>query len=152
MTNTLTLRSLDIPSIHKFGLGFDSMFNDLMRVSQQQTNPNYPPYNIWKKNDTEFGIEIAVAGFSEGDINIQLDNRVLTVTGSKTKDLDKPESDEVEYVHRGISARNFERTFTLAEHVEVVSATVKDGILDIDLELRLPEEKKPKQIAITYTK
>ena len=144
MTN-LTLRSLDIPSIHKFGIGFDSMFDELNRIHNQQTQTNYPPYNIVKVSEDNFLIELAVAGFSEGEVDIKLENRVLTIKGTKT-------STDVEYLHKGISNRDFFREFTLAEFVEVASAVQKDGILTINLERIIPEEKKPKSIAITYTK
>jgi molecular chaperone IbpA len=151
MTRELNLRALDIPSIHKFGIGFDNIFDELMRVNAKQTNTNYPPYNIVKHNEDSFAIEIAVAGFREGDINITLEKNVLTIKGEQTQDLDELEK-EVEYVHRGISARNFNRTFTLADHVEVVGAKAENGILVIALERQVPEEQKPKTIAITYEK
>ena len=144
MTKTLTLRSLDIPSIHKFGIGFDNMFEELMRLNAQgQTN--YPPYNVVKLTEDKFNIEVACAGFAEGEIEINLDNRVLTVTGNKVvQDI------VVDYLHKGISDRGFIREFTIAEHVEVIGAIMKDGILTINLERIVPEEKKPKSIAITY--
>jgi molecular chaperone IbpA len=145
MTNTLTLRSLDIPSIHKFGIGFDTMLDELMRINNQQNQTNYPPYNIVKLTEDNFLIEIAVAGFSEGEIDINLDNRVLTIKGTKATSAN-------EYLHKGISDRDFVREFTLAEYVEVAYAVQKDGILTINLERIIPEEKKPKTIAITYTK
>jgi molecular chaperone IbpA len=145
MTKTLSLRSLDIPSIHKFGIGFDNMFDELMRINSQQSL-NYPPYNIVKNTEDSFDIEVAVSGFSEGEIEVNLDNRVLTVKGQKKEDL------VAEYLHKGISTRDFVREFTLAEHVEVINASQKDGILTINLERIVPEEKKPKAIAISYTK
>lgn len=151
MTRELTLRTLDIPSIHKFGIGFDNMLEELLRVNQQQANTNYPPYNIVKQDEDHFAIEIAVAGFREGDINITVEKNILTIKGEQVQDLDE-DVKEVEYVHRGISARNFVRTFTLADHVEVVGATVENGILRIDLERKVPEEQKPKTVAITYNK
>ena len=145
MTKTLSLRSLDIPSITKFGIVFDNLFDDLTRITNQQSL-NYPPYNIVKTSEDEFHIEVAVAGFSEGEIEINLDNRLLTIKGSKATEP------EAEYLHKGISNRNFLREFTLAEHVEVASAGQKDGILTINLVRIIPEEKKPKAIAINYTK
>ena len=151
MTRELTLRSLDIPSIHKFGIGFDSILDELMRVNAQQTNTNYPPYNIVKHSEDAFAIELAVAGFREGDINITLEKNILTIKGQQTESLDELEK-EVEYVHRGISARNFDRVFTLADYVEVISAKAENGILTIELERQVPEEQKPKTVAITYTK
>ena len=145
MTRTLTLRSLDIPSVHKFGIGFDNMFDELMRMNSQQSQ-NYPPYNVVKLTDDNFYIEVATAGFSEGEIDIQLDNRLLTIKGSKKREDAIPE-----YLHQGISNKDFVREFTLAEHVEVSNALIKDGILTVFLERKIPEERKPKTIAITYT-
>jgi molecular chaperone IbpA len=151
MTRELTLRTLDIPSIHKFGIGFDSILDELMRVNAQQANTNYPPYNIVKHSEDAFAIELAVAGFREGDINITLEKNVLTIKGEQTVKLDELEKD-VEYLHRGISARNFDRTFTLADYVEVIGAKAENGILSIELERQVPEEQKPKTVAITYKK
>jgi molecular chaperone IbpA len=151
MTRELTLRTLDIPSIHKFGIGFDSILDELMRVNAQQTNTNYPPYNIVKHSEDAFAIELAVAGFREGDIKITLEKNVLTVKGEQTLSIDELEK-EVEYVHRGISARNFDRIFTLADYVEVIGAKAENGILTIELERQVPEEQKPKTVAITYNK
>jgi molecular chaperone IbpA len=148
MTRELTLRSLDIPTIHRFGIGFDTMIDELMRMNATQTNTNYPPYNIVKETEDRFAIEVAVAGFSEGEVSIELENRVLTIAGNKIHDLDNPK----EYLHRGISNRNFVREFTLAEHVEVKSATNENGVLTIQLERLVPEEHKPKKIAISYNK
>lgn len=148
MTRTLSLRSLDIPQIHKFGIGFDNMFDELMRVTNQG-NTNYPPHNVIKTGEDTVVIEVAVAGFSEEEIELNLDNRTLTITGTKIEASDPV---NYEYLHRGLSGRNFTQHFTLAEHVEVVDAIVKNGILTINLERKVPDEKKPKKIAITYTK
>jgi molecular chaperone IbpA len=149
MTNskTLTLRSFDVPQLHKFGIGFDSLFDDLMRVSNLQSNSNYPPHNVIKTGDDTVTIEVAVAGFAEGEIDIALEKRLLTIAGARKR----AEDDTYEYLHRGISSRDFKHTFTLAEHVEVKNATIKDGILAVQLERLVPEEAKPKTIAITYT-
>jgi molecular chaperone IbpA len=148
MTNTLTLRSFDIPSIHKFAVGFDGVFDEILRLSAQQKDTNYPPYNIVKHSENKFVIELAVAGFKDGDITVTLDKNTLTIEGSQSVDLDT----NVEYLHRGISARNFTRTFTLADHVEVVDAVVTNGIMGITLERLVPAELQPKKIAITYNK
>jgi molecular chaperone IbpA len=148
MTRELTLRSLDIPSIHKFAVGFDNIFDELSRINQQQSSTNYPPYNIVKRSEDNFVIELAVAGFNEGDISITIEKNVLTITGEQTA----TDGEEVEYLHRGISARNFTRTFTLAEHVEVAGASAENGILRIELERQVPEEQKPKTVAIKYQK
>lgn len=143
MTKTLTFRSLDIPQLHKFGIGFEPMLDELLRVtSQQQTN--YPPHNILKIDENNFKIELAVAGFAEGEIDIHVEKNVLTITGGTTREA------EGEYISQGISMRDFERSFTLAEYVEVTGAKVVNGILVINLERIVPDEKKPKAIAITY--
>jgi len=146
MTKTLTLRTFDIPQLHKFGIGFDSLFDDLMRVSSQHKDSNYPPHNVIKTGDQTSAIEVAVAGFSEGEIEISLDKRVLTIAGSrKTQD-----NEQWEYLHRGISSRDFRHAFTLAEHVIVKDAVIRNGILSVHLEREIPLEARPKTIAITY--
>ena len=144
---TLTLRALDIPTIHKFGVGFDQMFDELMRATSRQST-NYPPHNILKIDENNFVIQLAVAGFSQGDIDIQVEGQVLSITGSTNKDNQYG----AEYLIQGISMRDFERTFTLAEHVEVKNASVTNGILSIELERIIPIEKMPKKIDITYKK
>lgn len=148
MTKTLTLRTFDIPQLHKFGIGFDSMFDELMRVTSQQTNSNYPPHNVIKTGDNTLIIEVAVAGFAEGEIDIQVEKNSLTIKGQQLRDMDA----DWEYLHRGISSRDFTQSFTLADHVEVKSASITNGILSIFLEREIPEEAKPKSIAITYNK
>jgi molecular chaperone IbpA len=148
MTNTLTLRSFDIPSIHKFAVGFDGVFDEILRLSNQQKDNNYPPYNIVKHSDNKFVIELAVAGFKDGDITVTVDKNLLTIEGAQALELNS----NVEYLHRGISARNFARTFTLADHVEVVDAVVTNGIMGITLERVVPEELQPKKIAISFNK
>ena len=147
MTKTLHLRSFDIPAFNKFGIGFENLFDDLQRVTQIQSSTNYPPHNVIKTGDNTVTIEVAVAGFAEGEIDISLDQRLLTITGNKKREADA----EREYLHRGISSRDFKQTFPLAEHVEVKGAAVKDGILTVYLEREIPESAKPKAIAITYT-
>jgi len=149
MTNrTLTLRALDIPTVHKFGIGFDSMLDELMRVSSQ-TNSNYPPHNVIKSGENSVIIEVAVAGFDEGEINITVESNTLNIEGTR-------EVDEIplnyEYLHRGLGRRNFTQSFRLAEHVEVKDASVKNGILTVYLEREIPEDQLPKQIAIKYNK
>jgi molecular chaperone IbpA len=146
MTKTLTLRSFDIPQLHKFGIGFDNMFDELMRVTSQQTNSNYPPHNVIKTGENTVTIEVAVAGFAEGEIDISLEKRVLSIAGARKS----AEDADHEYMHRGISSRDFRHSFTLAEHVEVKTASIRNGILSVYLERTVPEEAKPKAIAITY--
>jgi molecular chaperone IbpA len=147
MTKTLHLRSFDIPAFNKFGIGFENLFDDLQRVTQTQSSTNYPPHNVIKTGDDTVTIEVAVAGFAEGEIDIALDKHLLTITGTKKREDDA----DHEYLHRGISSRDFKQTFPLAEHVEVNGATIRDGILTVLLERKVPESAKPKSIAITYT-
>lgn len=147
MTN-LQLRSIDIPQLHRYGVGFDSMFDrieEIMRTNSQHQS-NYPPYNMIKYNDNRYAIEIAVAGFKQGEVSIEVKENQLSIEGKQAEVVD----DSREFVHRGISGRDFVRVFTLAEHVEVIGARQENGILVIDLERQIPEEKKPKQVAITY--
>jgi molecular chaperone IbpA len=149
MTKTLTLRSFDIPAIHKFGIGFDNMFDELMRVSAQQSNTNYPPYNIVQVNEDEYVISVAVAGFAHEDLSVTKDKKVLIIEGKRAADTD--ETEEVNYLHKGISERNFRREFQLADHVEISNAHLELGILNVRLKREVPEDAKPKTIAISYT-
>ena len=146
----LHLKSLDIPSIHKFGIGFDSIFADLNRLAQAPRGDNYPPYNIVKHDVDNYSIELALAGFKKEDISIEVDQQQLLIK-SKLKDADE-DIVELEYLHKGISARHFERSFTLAEHVFVQDAKMTDGILKVILERQLPEELKPRTIDISSDK
>lgn len=140
----LGLRSVDIPSIYKFAIGFDHVLDDLMRHAEVSNQSNYPPFNVCMTADGKYFIEIAIAGFSEGEINVNLNDRMLVVTGTKSVDS------SIEYLHRGISSRDFQRQFMLQEYVEVLSATVKNGILKIALEQQIPEHKKPRSIKLDY--
>ena len=144
MSRTLTLRSLDIPAIHKFGIGFDSMVDELMRITEHQQT-NYPPYNILKIDENQFSIELAVAGFAEGEVSIQVERQVLRIRGHR-----QPVETPLEYVYKGISDRTFSREFTLAEHVEVTGAEMKNGILTINLVKIIPESHAPKNIDINF--
>jgi molecular chaperone IbpA len=124
------------------------LFDQLNRTFASGKSENtYPPHNVVKLDDTHYVIEVAVAGFAEDEIDVELKENVLTVKGEQNKD-----QEEIEYLHKGISARNFVRTFPLAEHIEVRGATVKNGILAVALEQVIPEEDKPKKIQITFAK
>jgi molecular chaperone IbpA len=117
------------------GLDIDKFF------ALNTTTPAYPPYNIVKIDDDKVVLEFAVAGFKKDDISIVTEKNVLSIKGEKS-------SDERTYLHKGIAARKFARSFTLPEYFEVESAGYEDGILYIDLIRNIPEEKKPKQISI----
>jgi molecular chaperone IbpA len=148
MTNTLTLRSLDLPAITRFGVGFESLFDDLIRKTEYQNNQTYPPYNLIQKDADNFLIELALAGFREDDIDVQLESNQLSITGEKIKDLEEKEA-KPEYIVRGISSKSFVRKFTLAEHIQVQSASFVDGILSVALTRIVPDEKKPRKILLS---
>ena len=150
MTKTLTLRTFDIPAIHKFGIGFDNLFDDLMRVNAQQSNNNYPPYDIVQINDDEYMISLAVAGFGHDNLSITKDKKFLIIEGKHSRENMDDEDLTTKYLHKGISERSFRREFQLADHVEISNAHLELGILNVHLKREVPEEAKPKTIAITY--
>ncbi len=122
-------------------VGFDQIFNRLEQAVD--AGNGYPPYNIERTDETHYVISVAVAGFADKDLNVEVRDGVLTVVG-KREDADKAQS----YLYQGIAGRAFERRFQLAEHVEVRAAKLQNGLLHIDLERVVPEEKKPRRIAI----
>jgi len=138
------LPKIDTLTLSKALVGFDRVFNTFESRFAQQMNSNYPPHNIIRIDDTNYLIEIAVAGFEKSEINIEVQQDQLTITGEK----DKTDVPEMEYLYRGLSSRNFVRQFSLAEHIVVNSATFNNGILSIQLERIVPEEKKPRIIEI----
>jgi len=150
MTKTLTLRSFDLPAIHKFGIGFDNLFDDLMRLNAQQSNTNYPPYDIVQISDDEYMISLAVAGFGPDNLSVTKDKKILVVEGKHSRETVENEDATAKYLHKGISERSFRREFQLADHVEISNAHLELGILGIHLKREVPEEAKPKAIAITY--
>ena len=144
---TFRLNHLDIPNIHKFGIGFDSIFEDIHRLASVTGKDNYPPYNVIKIDDDHFFIELALAGIPRDALDIEVDQNQLTIS------TDKAEYDEeLEYLQKGISQRGFSRSFTLADHVVVKGADMIDGVLKISLERQLPEELKPRKIDISSAK
>jgi molecular chaperone IbpA len=134
--------------MHRNAIGFDQLFDQLHRTTGSKVD-NYPPHNIIQYDENHHAIEIAIAGFVEDELSIELKDNILTIAGEQEP---QPEIEGTVYIHKGISNRDFTRTFTLAEHVEVKSAIVKNGILTISLERNIPEEKQPKQIAIKFAK
>jgi molecular chaperone IbpA len=151
MTKTLTLRSFDIPTLTKFGIGFDNMFDELMRVSAQQSSTNYPPYDIVQINEDEYMISMAVAGFGHDNLSVTKDKKFLIVEGKHSRETVENEDATTKYLHKGISERSFRREFQLADHVEISNAHLELGILSVHLKREVPEDAKPKTIAITYT-
>jgi molecular chaperone IbpA len=142
------VNSLDIPGISKFAVGFDRMFDELTKTAGSLNGTNYPPYNIIKSGENTYVIEVAVAGFEESELDVEVKDSELIVKGEKQS----REEDGPEYLHQGIAYRNFLRTFALAENVEVQGASVKNGVLAVTLEHIVPESAKPKKIAITFQK
>jgi|TARA_R100001463_G_scaffold136117_1_gene200753 molecular chaperone IbpA len=122
-------------------VGFDGIFDQLSALPKFDI-PNYPPYNIKKIDKDKYQLEMALAGFSKDDIEVEVKENTLTIS---VKPSDKKEES---FVHRGIAQRAFKRQWTLIEHLEVKNAHFKDGVLIIDMKLNLPEEKKPRTINI----
>ena len=137
------ITTLDLPQLYRNSIGLDSIFDSLLGTMEHNQS-NYPPYNIVKSDDDNYTIELAIAGFGQGDIDIQVKEGELIIKGEKSED------EESQYLHHGIGTRKFTRTFNLAEYVEVKSADVENGILKIALERNIPEAMKPKSIAINY--
>jgi molecular chaperone IbpA len=139
------LTTLDLPHFHRATIGFDRMFNELERQFANSPNGNgYPPYNIAQINDDEYMISVAVAGFGMDNLSITKDGDTLKIEGTAPKG-----DEDVNYLHKGIGGRNFRREFTLADHVNVNTANLELGMLNIHLVRELPEALKPKTIKIT---
>jgi len=132
----------DTNALNRALIGFDRILHDFENRAQHSTT-NYPPYNVIKHNDDSFEIEVAVAGFDREDITIEVDQGQLRIRGQRTE-----QESEHQYLHRGLAARDFERTFTLAEHIIVGDAELTNGILSVKLTREVPEALKPRMIAI----
>ena len=135
-------------SLRPFSVGFDSIFDEFDRMleSTERYSTNYPPYNIKRVNDTDYRIEVALAGYDKDDIEVELKDSALTVR-NKTKEQTVDEKGNG-VIHKGISTRQFERAFTISEDIKVKDAELKNGLLNIDLERIVPDEKKPRLIDI----
>ena len=145
----MTSKDLSIfNSLRPFSIGFDDMFEQFesMLGNGGLVQSNYPPYNIRKAGNDRYAIELAVAGFGKDDVEVEFEDNLLTV---KTKKVDKTvEKDGDEIIHKGISQRSFSRSFTIADDVKVNGAELKDGLLTINCEKIVPEQKKKKLIPI----
>jgi len=139
------MRTLDLNPLYRSIVGFDRMASLLDAASNAATTQGYPPYNIEQIDENNYRIELAVAGFGEDDLDIELHENVLTVTGRKSE---SEEDSGKNYVHRGIAERAFERSFHLADHVAVGKAGLSHGMLVIELKRELPEALKPRKIEI----
>lgn len=138
------MRRLDLTPLYKTSIGFDHLASVLDQLSGLETENGFPPYNIERLGENAYRISMAVAGFGEGDLNVEVKEGMLNVRGEK-----KGDDRAHQYIHQGIAARNFERRFRLAEYVEVSGATLENGLLHIDLKRELPEAMKPRTISIT---
>jgi len=135
-------------SLKPFSVGFDSIFEEFDRMldSTERYNSNYPPYNICKLNDNDYKIEVALAGYSKDDIELELKENTLTVRNKPKEKVINGDNNGV--IHKGISTRQFERAFTISEDIKVKNAELNNGLLNIDLERIVPEEKKSRLIEI----
>jgi len=134
----------DTNALNRALLGFDVLFNDFERRFQNQVSNNYPPYNIVKTGDNTYKLEVAVTGFEKTEITVEVDNDQLIVKGQRATTDWPGES----YLHRGLASRDFNRIWPLAEHIEVGDASIKNGVLTIDLERIVPESMKTRTISI----
>ena len=139
------MRHVDFSPLYRSTVGFDRLFSMLDSLAQPEGGQSYPPYNIERTGDDAYRISMAVAGFSDEDISIEAHRNVLTVKGEKNENA---EQDGGEVLYRGIASRAFERRFQLADFVEVQGAELRNGLLHIDLKREIPEEMKPRKIAI----
>jgi molecular chaperone IbpA len=137
--------AFDFAPFRRSTVGFDRLFDMLENSTTSQTQENYPPFDLIKLGDNEYRIELAVAGFKPGEIDITAQQNVLLVSGKKSEESENRGQD---YVYRGIATRSFERRFALADHIQVRGADLKDGLLAIELVREIPEAMKPRKIDI----
>ena len=149
MTQVSRFDTNSLAQLNRALVGFDRLFDGFESRFANQLATNYPPHNVVKIDETRYAIEIAVAGFKRHEINVEIEQEVITVRG----DCETPnESTSRQYLHRGLSSRNFERSWQLAEHMVVEGAEMKDGILTVSLKYVIPEEKKARVIDIVEVK
>ena len=141
--------AFDFAPYRRSTVGFDRLFDMLENNSFGQAQENYPPFDLIKTGDNEYRIELAVAGFKPGELDITAHDSVLIVSGRKGEEGGEGgESGGGDYIYRGIANRSFERRFALADHIKVTGADIKDGLLVIDLVREIPESMKPRKIDI----
>jgi len=137
------MTTLDLTPLYRSSIGFDRFGSLLDAALQEKSSAGYPPYNIEALDENQYAITLAVAGFKQSELDIQTENGVLTVRGSKEN-----ENGSQNFLHKGIAQRSFERKFNLADHVEVVNANLVDGLLNVELVREIPDAMKPKSISI----
>ncbi len=140
------MRHVDFSPLYRSTVGFDRLFTMLDSLAQPEGGQTYPPYNIERTGEDSYRISMAVAGFSDEEISIEAHRNVLTIKGERKNETNGEGS---ELLYRGIASRAFERRFQLADHVDVTGANLKNGLLHIDLKRNIPEELKPRKIAIS---
>ena len=140
--------AFDFAPYRRSTVGFDRLFDMLENSSVGQSQENYPPFDLIKKGENDYTIQLAVAGFKPDEIDITAQQNVLIVSGRKNEESGEKGSD---YIYRGIATRSFERRFALADHIQVKGADMKDGLLSIELVREIPEAMKPKKINIGAT-
>jgi molecular chaperone IbpA len=140
------MRTFDLAPLYRSTVGFDRLFSMLDQLGGVDATPSYPPYNIERTGENAYRITVAVAGFVEPELSIELKENTLTIRGEKQA---KNGEKSVDVLYQGIAARAFERRFQLADHVEVKGATLANGLLHVDLVREIPETMKPRQIPIT---
>ncbi|MEG1855939.1 MAG: Hsp20 family protein [Acinetobacter sp.] len=138
------MSNVSLTPLFRRSIGFDRL-NDLFDYAMQSDTPNYPPYNIEKTGDHHYRIVVATAGFAEEELMINLENQVLTILG---KPAEERTDNTIEFLHKGIARRSFKLSLRLDEHIEVQHADYENGLLKIDLQRIIPEEKLPRQIPI----
>lgn len=148
------LTRFDTNSLNKALVGFDRIFDNFETRFANQINQSYPPYNIEKIGENNYQIVLAVAGFSREEVSVEVDQDQLIIRGEKADPLFDATGNhkEPEYLHRGLAFRNFERRFTLAEHMEIETAEMKDGLLSIWISRKVPEALLPRKIEILDSK
>lgn len=139
------ITSFDLTPFYRNTVGIDRLFDRIVNQIDSATSTNYPPYNIEKVAENLYGLVVAVAGFKPTEVSVEVEGDQLTIRGEKVNQDPEPE-----YLHRGLALRNFERRFTLAEHMEVIKAEIHDGLLMVQIERKIPEAMKPRKIAISY--
>lgn len=142
------ITTFDIANLPRFAIGFDRIFEELTRTQEKLNTSNYPPYNIVRLAETEYAIEVAVAGFEETELDVEVVDGELVIRGETANNATENVGN---YLHHGIAARNFTRTFALPDNSEVSGATVRNGILTVNVVVHIPESSK-KKIAITFQK
>ncbi len=138
------MRHFDLTPFYRSTVGFDRLFNLLDQAGSEQA-PGYPPYNIERTGENDYRVSVAVAGFGENELHIELKENTLTIKGEKQA---KSQEQSGEVLYQGIAARAFERVFQLADFVQVKGAKLENGLLHVDLVREIPETKKPRQIPI----